>query len=219
MKFVAISDTHNKLDQIIDQVGIPDGDVLIHAGDATSLGKVEEFAKFNADLGKLPHPIKIFVAGNHDIGLQTDSSLCEGLLTNVTHYLRDSSVHIGGIKIWGSPWQPRFYNWAFNLDRGPKLKEKWDLIPDDTDILITHSPPYGVLDLVRREFSMENIGCEDLSVAIKRVKPKYHIFGHYHGGYGTNIKDGITYINASSLTESYLPSEEHKPIVFWCDGK
>lgn len=214
MRFVAISDTHNKLDEIIDQVGIPDGDVLIHAGDATALGKVEEFSKFNQALGRLNHPVKIFIAGNHDIGLEKNPHLCEQLLTNVTYYLRDSYVELDGIKIWGAPWQPQFYNWAFNLRRGAELKAKWDLIPSDTDILITHGPPFGCLDWVARNFSFENIGCKDLKLAIERVRPKFHIFGHYHGGYGFLKKDGTTFINASSLTESYSVSENHKPIVF-----
>jgi len=100
-----------------------------------------------------------------------------GLLKNATCYLENSGVEIDGVKFWGSPWQPEFFNWAFNLPRGRRLAEIWALIPDDTEVLITHTPPYGILDRVD---SGEHVGCEDLRRALQRVKPKVHVFGHIH---------------------------------------
>jgi hypothetical protein len=105
------------------------------------------------------------------------------------------------IKIWGSPWQPEFHNWAFNLPRGEKIKEKWDMIPVDTDILITHGPPMGKLDYVR--YDNVNVGCEELLLKVQEIKPKIHVFGHIHEGYGY-VFDGTThYINAAVLNGRY----------------
>lgn len=130
-------------------------------------------------------------------------------LTNCT-YLEDSMITLYGIKIYGTPWQPRFGNWAFNLDRGSDCLSKWNLIPEDTDILITHSPPLGHGDLV---CSGVRAGCAELlSTVQQRVKPKYHIFGHIHEGYGVTSDGKIIYINASTCDISYIPN--NLPIVF-----
>ncbi|MCL7421771.1 MAG: hypothetical protein M8364_12785 [Methylobacter sp.] len=109
-------------------------------------------------------------------------------------YLEDSGIEIDGVKFWGSPWQPFFCNWAFNLPRGPKLAAVWAKIPEDIDVLITHTPPYGILDKID---DGESVGCEDLSEALKRVKPKIHVFGHIHESYGVLEQDGTIYVNAS----------------------
>ena len=150
---------------------------------------------------KLPHKIKIFVPGNHDIGFETHENLYRKMFKN-THVLIDESIIINGIKIYGSPWQPEFYDWAFNLPRGPKLKQKWDLIPEDTDILITHGPPKRILDQAPDGFYC---GCEELLEAVKRIEPTYHIFGHIHAGYGIETIGNTTFVNASSCTEQYKP--------------
>jgi hypothetical protein len=123
-------------------------------------------------------------------------------------YLQDSGVDIDGIKFWGSPWQPEFYNWAFNLPRGPELARVWAQIPNDTDVLITHGPPYGVLDEI---YHGKRVGCQDLSDALERVKPKVHVFGHIHEGYGVLEQNGTTYVNASLCNQYY--QLVHSPIV------
>jgi len=208
-KFVCISDTHNRLSDL----KIPEGDILIHAGDATMQGTPKEIQAFNEELGQLPHPIKIFVAGNHDKGLERDPENTAKLLTNVTHYLVDEAVTIEGIKIYGSPWQPRFgHGWAFNADRGEHIRGKWDQIPEDTDILVTHGPPLGIGDQVGLAPWVENVGCQDLLETIQKIGIKYHISGHIHEGYGSRRVDGITYINASSVDERYSPA--NPPIIF-----
>jgi hypothetical protein len=117
------------------------------------------------------------------------------------------------IKIWGSPWQPEFCNWAFNLPRnGDELKGKWDMIPVNTDILVTHGPAWGFVDTIKG--TTTHLGCELLTEKIKEVKPKIHVCGHIHSGHGYMF-DGYThFINAAVLGERY--SYENKPIsVNW----
>jgi hypothetical protein len=119
------------------------------------------------------------------------------------------------IKIWGSPWQPEFYNWAFNLPRGEALKEKWDMIPVDTDILITHGPPFGKLDYV--DYSKINVGCEELLKRVEEIKPKIHVCGHIHGGYGYVFDGNTHFINASILNDRY--EFRNKPIIVDWDSE
>ena len=124
------------------------------------------------------------------------------------HYLQDSEVTIDGIKFYGSPWQPEFYNWAFNLPRGEKLAQKWAEIPDNTDVLITHGPAYGILDYAPMG---GHVGCEELYKRISDIKPKIHVCGHIHNSYGQKTIDGIEFLNASVLNDRY--EYAHKPIV------
>jgi Icc-related predicted phosphoesterase len=210
MKIVCLSDTHN-CNELID---VPDGDILIHAGDATGRGTVAEVQEFNKWLSNLPHKYKIFVAGNHDWLFETNNLYARSLLSKSVFYLQDSAVEIEGLKIYGSPWQPRFFDWAFNLMRGAELAEKWQMIPDDTDILITHGPPNGILDEVPREFFIENTGCEELKKKVEELSKnslKLHIFGHIHCGYGRTEKFGVKFVNASNCDEAYEPTQ--LPIV------
>ncbi len=201
MKLVCISDTHNKLAKI----NLPPGDLLVISGDILGNGSMVELIQFNHVAGLIKDKYKhgiLLIAGNHDIIFEDDYGLAKSLIPNVSYYLQDNLVEIDGLKFYGAPWQPRFYDWAFNVDRGPKIKEKWDLIPDGVDVLITHGPPYGILDVSSRD---EMIGCQDLLDAVLRVKPKVHIFGHNHFGYGIKEFNGTTFINASSCNEKYLP--------------
>ena len=205
MKIVCIADTHNQLSK----VDVPDGDVLIIAGDVTGRGSVYETFLFYEDVIKLPHEHKILVAGNHDwLFTERDNQYVKAIKNSLI-YLEDSGCTIEGIKFWGSPWQPEFCNWAFNLPRGEALKAKWDLIPEDTDVLITHGPPFGILDKTNRE---ENVGCEELRKRVDAISPKFHVFGHIHNAYGTLGVGKTIFINASICTESYEPI--NLPIVF-----
>ncbi len=210
MKFVCVSDTHNWLDRI----RLPAGDAIIHAGDLTGRGSLEEIERGIKEFAQLNYQYRILIAGNHDFGFEREPGAAREILARYNQeiiYLQDQAVNIEGIKIYGTPWQPWFHNWAFNLERGVEIKKKWDLIPDDTDILITHGPPYGFCDLTDRGI---HAGCEELLMAVReRVRPKYHVFGHIHEGYGTE-KDpeyDITYVNASICTLRYAPS--NLPIV------
>ena len=204
MRIVCLSDTHN----CNQQIAVPDGDVLIHAGDATIQGTMDEIVLFNKWFSTLPHKYKIFIAGNHDWLFETNLNLAKSLLDKSIIYLQDSSLEIEDLKIYGSPWQPWFFNWAFNLPRGKALIEKWKLIPKDTDILITHGPPFGILDFPPNGFS---VGCENLRERIEEIRPKLHVFGHIHYSYGTIEKFGVRFVNASNCDESYEPT--NPPII------
>ncbi len=200
MRLVCISDTHNQHDAL----KLPAGDVLIHAGDFTGAGRAAEVEAFAKWLGAQPHKHKLLIAGNHDWLFERDNAQARALL--LLHcpraiYLEDTGAEIDGVKFWGSPWTPFFLNWAFNLKRGPALAEKWALVPMDTQVLITHGPPWGILDLTRHG---ENVGCKDLKDALnKQLSPKLHVFGHIHEGYGTWMRLGTKFINACSCNEFY----------------
>jgi Icc-related predicted phosphoesterase len=210
-KIVTISDTHTHHRK----VELPEGDILIHAGDFTSRGRGNEVIDFFYWLETQSEKFKhiIFIAGNHDLSFENKYEWLlkeiDGLPSNV-HYLEDSEIVIDGIKFYGTPWQPEFHQWAFNLPRGPKLAEKWALIPNDTDVLITHGPPATVLDFVLRY--RVNVGCIDLLYRIEEVKPKLNVFGHIHEGYGIKNAPHTTFINASVCTTNYYP--DNKPRVF-----
>lgn len=203
MKLVFISDTHSHHKQI----NIPDGDILIHSGDLTTMGRENEIRKFNKWIGELPHTHKLVVPGNHDYFFETnDRKWIDTICTNFT-YLINKEIVIDGYKFYGSPYQPEFCSWAFNLPRyGDSLKNNWDLIPEDTDVLITHSPPYGILDQCP-----ESQGCQHLFNKVMEVKPKIHTFGHIHEGYGKEEHEGISFINSAIMDGDYNPV--NKPIV------
>lgn len=223
MKIVAISDTH----EMHRELKMPKkADLLIHAGDITWKGSLDALEGFDDWLGELPYKHKVVIAGNHDLCFDkdfkgnhvagrevVDPEKARAILTNCI-YLEDSMVEIEGIKIWGSPWQPEFCDWAFNLSRGDLLKKKWDMIPKDIGILVTHGPPYGYGDLTANTIwsLAERVGCWDLLEAIKRIKPKYHICGHIHEGYGQYQIEDTQCINASNCTRHY--KTENEPVVF-----
>ncbi|ROT85583.1 Metallophosphoesterase domain-containing protein 1 [Penaeus vannamei] len=230
VRFVAVSDTHSRAVK----AEVPDGDVLLHAGDFTGRGTLSEAMQFNMWLGTLPHKHKVVIAGNHDVLL--DAEECgraralpadpTRFLTNAI-YLCDDSVTLFGIKIYGTPWIPEYHSpmktasdkWkeekyphlrAFEIPRGAPLRQKWQAIPEDTDILLTHTPPLGQGDLTARK---KRAGCEDLLEAVqRRVKPKYHVFGHIHEGYGVSKDAHTVYMNASVCNSRY--QAVNIPLVF-----
>lgn len=204
-RIVLISDTHGHHDTMDP---IPAGDILIHAGDLTKHGALEELSGVAAFFAALPHKHKIIIAGNHDLCFEKNRDLAKRLLSGTT-YLQDKVVTVMGLRIYGSPWQPRFGDWAFNLDRGEPLRERWSLIPSDTDILVTHGPPFGILDITDVERC--HVGCRDLLEAVHRIQPKIHVFGHIHCNYGITTHGVTTYVNASICDESYNPM--NAPIV------
>lgn len=206
MKFVVISDTHSKHHFI----KLPKGDILIHAGDISQKGKKEEVMDFLQWFGKQNFTYKIFIAGNHDFFFEKASQqeITETIPQDII-YLNESGIDINGIKIWGSPITPWFFNWAFNRKRGAEIRKHWENIPTDVDILITHGPVYGFLDIISNE---EHVGCQDLLRRVLIVKPKIHICGHIHESYGQITRSGIQFINASQVNELYNLS--NRPIVF-----
>lgn len=202
MRIVCLSDTHGRHRDL----RVPDGDLLLHAGDLTRRGEKEEIQAVNAWLAGLPHPAKVVIAGNHDFAFERDPE-ARTWLTAAT-YLQDEEVTVGGLRIWGSPWQPRFFDWAFNADRGEELRRIWARIPQGIDVLLTHGPPLGVLD---RTVHGEEVGCADLADAVRRVRPRLHVFGHIHEGAGRHDSGGVISVNAASLDVRYRPV--NPPIV------
>jgi Icc-related predicted phosphoesterase len=207
LTIVAISDTHCAHYKL----SIPSCDILIHAGDESYAGKqseVEDFARwFDRQLAK--H--LVWIPGNHSVGFERQYPGSRSWVERFsprTHILMHSSVELEGIKIWGSPVTPWFHDWAFNVHRGPLLRSIWNGIPPDTNIVVTHGPPIGRRD---RTSGGLNVGCEDLGEVIETIKPKYHIFGHIHEGYGVESAFGTTYVNASIMDLRYNPV--NSPIV------
>jgi Icc-related predicted phosphoesterase len=140
----------------------------------------------------------VFIAGNHDWPFYKHSRYVNHWVKHGT-YLQDRSVLINGLKFYGSPWQPDFCNWAFNLPRGQRLAAVWRCIPEDTDVLITHTPPFGILD------SADRFGCQDLASRIRELPLKLHVFGHVHTGHGVEKRGGTTFVNASICDMDYEP--------------
>ncbi|GLE03404.1 hypothetical protein PINS_up012306 [Pythium insidiosum] len=215
MKVVCISDTHGLHEELLAATGIPDGDVLVHAGDFTDTGDRDEVLAFNAFLARLPHRYKLVVAGNHESTFDRafypshwqqyghrqayDPDEVRALLTNAL-YLEDAAVAIDGVVFYGSPWQPEFCSWAFNLPRGAALLDKWRAIPAGVDVLVTHTPPLGRGDQVGHM----RVGCADLLREVQhRIRPQFHVFGHVHEGYGSSSDGVTTFLNASSCTHEY----------------
>jgi Icc-related predicted phosphoesterase len=195
---------------------VPDGDLLVHCGDITFKGELSVIADFAQWMKELPHQNKVCIHGNHEVGHQRSGPkrqkglelLAEAGIT----YLQDSGVEIDGFKVWGSPFSPLFYSWEYNEPRGEPIGRHWAQIPDDTNILITHSMPYGILDSVD-DFSRGPQGCEMLARRIKTLKNLKAFFGgHLHReGSRTLVKDGITFVNAAICTDNYAPI--NKPVV------
>ncbi|MBW2962466.1 metallophosphatase domain-containing protein [Mesonia aestuariivivens] len=193
MKITCVSDTHNLHEKII----LPtEGDVIIHAGDSTEGGTKRELKNFLKWFSALPFKHKIFIAGNHDFFLENISApeLHRLIPKNVT-YLKDNGITIEGVKFWGSPYIPSQDKWAFTKPVN-KMEAHWEKIPDNVDILITHTPPKGILDETNRQVE---IGCPALAKEILNKKPKVHVFGHLHENYGTVKLQYTTYINATSF--------------------
>ena len=199
MRLVIIADTHT----MHEGVKLPPGDTIIHAGDITGNGSVIATIEFLDWFTKLNYKYKIFVAGNHDWLFESSSGLARSLVPQNINYLEDSGVTIEGLNFWGIPYTKPFCNWAFN--REPDiLKEHWDLIPNNIDILITHGAPYKVLDLANGYNSTgDHTGDRNLYDTVMRIKPKLHCYGHIHEAYGQEEIDGIKFVNASVVNEKY----------------
>jgi len=205
MKFTFISDTHTKHKNLI----IPECDFLICSGDISSMGYEHEIQNFLVWFNKQNARYKIFVAGNHDWLFERNRTLAKSLIPEGVIYLEDESIEIEGFNFYGSPVQLEFCNWAFNRTE-ESLARYWEGIPDNTDILITHSPPFGILDEVNH--NGRHLGSPSLTDTImNRVRPLISVFGHIHSGHGVKNVDDILFINASNLDEQYY--SKYAPIV------
>ena len=197
MEITFISDTHG----MHEQLNLPKGDLLIHTGDISGRGKAYEVVRFLDWFSQQDYTHKVFIAGNHDFYFEkTAKETVAKLIPPTVTYLEDSGVTIEGIKIWGSPITPHFGRWAFIRKRGKIINKHWQLIPDDTDILLTHGPPHGILD---RIYNYDQVGCEMLAKRIQEIQPKYAIFGHIHEAYGQIQQNNTHFINASVVNLQY----------------
>lgn len=217
MKIVCISDTHNRHRKL----EIPEGDVLIHAGDATMSGKPRELFPFIEWMGKQPHAVKLFVPGNHDFDVEKNIALYKRVCReNGVYLLIDEPIRIGEEKlvVYGTPWVPNLSGWAFYGD-SVTLAHRFGRIPDGTQVLITHGPPEGTLD-VGPAGNAYHIGSAHLALRVGELPDlKLHVFGHIHQGYGQKMVSRLRCgndtehlaVNAAICTEEYEPT--NKPIV------
>jgi len=206
MKITFISDTHTKHTHFTKY--LQGGEVIVCCGDITSTGSISELVQFVNWYKLLPYNHKILIAGNHDFVFERKPLAAKDILINTDIiYLEDAEVSIEGIKFYGSPVTPFFFNWAFNRHRGTAIKKHWNKIPDDTDVLITHGPPHKIHDETTNRL---HVGCVDLLKTVNRIKPKIHAFGHIHEQYG-QTRNSTHFINVSLLNEYYHPV--HRPVT------
>lgn len=215
MRVVCVSDTHGRLFR---PLVLPEGDVLAVSGDICLHGNLDELRTAAKWLGGSRNQYKeiIVVAGNHDFPFQEHPEEAREILASESiKYLEDQELLIDGVKFYGSPWTPTFFEWAFMKDRGPEIRAVWEKIPHDTDVLITHGPPMGILD--KNAIWGDMCGCADLRDIIfdgRLERLKLVTFGHIHEGYGTWAEpggEGPIFVNASVCNEAYSPI--NKPIV------
>jgi Icc-related predicted phosphoesterase len=205
-----LSDTHNRHEHC----KCDGGDIIAHAGDLSGHGETREIVSFLDWYALQPYKYKILVPGNHDFGFEEGPEECAIMCqSRGIILLNDSGVTIEGIKIWGSPVQPWFHDWAFNRRRGGEIRQHWDLVPRDTEFLITHGPPQGILDMTTYANGdpREGVGCEDLIDMIEESEIKLHVFGHIHEARGVLYKKKCTYVNAAFLDRMYYPQAK-RPI-------
>lgn len=200
MRLVLISDTHGLHNSI---QGLPEGDVLVHAGDFMNSGHdLADIISFNEWLGEQPFKHRVVCCGNHDRYFEDSPSIARSLLTNA-EYLENTGIQVDGVSLWGSPYTPEFLNWAFMYPRGAAAKRYWDQIPADLDVLITHGPPFGILD--QSVPPGPHLGCEELLKTVEEKRPRVHVFGHIHGGAGECWNGTTRFVNAAYLNERYKP--------------
>ncbi len=204
----AISDTHNRHQKLT----IPPCTFLIHCGDESFQGTKSETKHFAKWFNKQPAKHKIWTPGNHSRNFKRDyPQSLEWMKVHCPdiHVLINEDVILEGLKLWGSPWTPFFCDWAYNgavtpsdaaIRRIPYMQDIWRQIPLDTDVLITHGPPRGILDLNQEGYRQ---GCCHLLQRLQYVEPRVHIFGHLHGSYGHMTVRNTEYYNVSSCDEDY----------------
>lgn len=204
-----ISDTHGHHHQLTP----PKVDMVLFTGDGSNyrdqFRNEPEMRDFLNWFAALPIKYKVMIAGNHDSAVYHKLIKSKEIEARGIIYLEDSGVEIEGVKIWGSPWSPTYGGWWYMKDRS-KLNKNWMMIPEDVDILMTHTPPKGILDVShKRDGSLELCGCSALMKRVRWIMPKYHLFGHIHDGNGiinagTRQLSGIrtVFSNGSVVTDN-----------------
>lgn len=222
MKFVCISDTHNRHENLA--FDGTEGDVLVHTGDFTDFGNLKKVKNFIGWFQEQPFPLKILIAGNHDVSLDENAIGAKSKIKEVIDryvknneniiYLDESGHIIDGVKVWGSAYTfggPT--KWAFQYHNEKEAEERWSKIPEDTDILLTHGPPLGILD----EYQGQKLGCPVLyKHVIERVRPAFHCFGHVHNQHGVKTKGSTVFINSAMVRDEWAGKD---PITFTFDKR
>ncbi|WP_416886366.1 metallophosphatase domain-containing protein [Marinospirillum sp.] len=214
MRLVLISDTHGRHTEL----QLPAGDCLIHAGDFSSGRSWQELQDFIDWFASQPHPHKLLVAGNHDLQFEQEPCAARARLPSNIVYLQDSSMELEGIRIYGSPWTPRFFDYAFMCPRGEAMAERWARIPERTQLLITHGPAQGIADLTS---TGQQVGCEALIERLHQLPDlRLHVFGHIHEDYGiypATSTRGWQSANASSCRWGD-PGLNEPLVIDWSDA-
>lgn len=206
MRLVIVSDTHEKHEEL----GVLEGDVLIHCGDFCDGFHRNPRAVESVDawFRRQKFDLILCIGGNHDFAVEHRLEKDEPVFESAT-WLEDEGFVYEGMKFYGSPWLPHLHGWAFYLT-SEGLREKWAMIPDDTDVLITHTPPFGILDMPRSNW--KNCGCPHLLERVEEIRPRYHFFGHNHASAGIYEGQFTTFVNASVVDSSYNVCRG--PVVF-----
>ena len=207
VRLVMIADTHQRHSEM----DIPDGDILIHAGDFSmdwpKTVEMKQAYHFFDWLAEQPHKHKVLIAGNHDYIFEKIQAVRKTLHPSI-HYLEGYGIVLDRVKIWGGPWTPRFFDWAFNVDRGEAIRRYWDWIPRDIDVLVPHGPPFGILD----DTPSGPVGCEELAEVVDKIQPKVHVFGHIHPQYGSTFNNWTRFLNVSVVDSRYKLA--NRPITY-----
>lgn len=217
MKICSVADVHiNQNGQAHDRplITTPEADVLTVSGDLTIGGTIEQLVAFRQWLVAQPQKHKVVIAGNHDFCFEDKRSFEAQTIIGgpgIT-YLQDQETTIDGVRFYGSPWQPWWHDWAFNLLRGQEIAKKWAMIPEGIDVLLVHGPPHGYGDTVVRG---ERVGCEELTRAIDKKKPKVVCFGHIHEDTGVWKRNDSVLVNCSiGYRVGHRDLASREPFVF-----
>jgi len=196
MKLTVISDTHGEHEKL----GRLSGDVLIHCGDMFNMfsPRSDELERMDDWFGRQDFDLILCVGGNHDSALQNAIKSSEHPFENASVLQDKTHVH-DGITFFGAPWVPMLSSHAFYCG-ADELEEKWSFIHESTDVLITHTPPNGVLDVSSAGL---RLGCSYLAKRVRDITPRIHCFGHVHASAGTVHADGTTFVNASMVNSQY----------------
>jgi Icc-related predicted phosphoesterase len=192
-----VSDVHDQYEKLCN---MPKGDILLIAGDLTAQGKAGELKRLNTWLDQQDYKHKVLIPGNHDLSFEKRWKWACSKLPAADAILNQELYVANGLKIWGEPRQPRFYDWAFNVPRNQMKEKCWDKVPDDIDVLLTHGPPWGAGDWTSRQV---HVGCEAQREYILEKSPRLVVCGHIHPGYGVHILGNTTVVNASVVNEKY----------------
>lgn len=221
MKIVCISDTHSLHLKMTHP--IPDGDMIVHAGDFTNVGRFTEILHFRDWYGKLPHKNKLLICGNHEREVSEETQTVMNVFNEAEiDLIHDETIELDGVRFFGQPRTPEFFDWGWMYQRGAQAKKIWDQVPIETDVLLCHGPPFGYGDLCpdfnNRQGPQIHVGCGDQVEMLKRTQIPFVVCGHIHESYGVHMTPwGTVVVNASTCTSRYQPT--NRPLVIDFDLK